>query len=504
MAPPSEPWLPTAPRCGRACVNRAPTTWPWGRRLPRDPGRGAGCGAARTLSVVLVESHDFARARPRAPPTGARRGALPGPGGNVGLVYEALHERSHLLAMPRTWRSRCPCHARLPLVGGPVLRRGLKMYDLLAGKAGWARPNFSARPKPASCCPPRRRRSYGGVKYWDGQFDDARSGPGPGAQPSRQGAAAQLLRAVDVLHTGTQVSGLRCRDSETGRPPRCGTLRGQRHRRVGGCAARERRRRPTPPPSRAMVAPSQGVPTWWSTATSSPATMPDGAQDGRWPRAVAVPWLGQRFWAPPTPRAPTWPRARAVCRRRGILNEAAATAPARPAGADVKFVWVGLRPLVQTTDDDGHGTKAISREHGAGQPQQTGHGDRRQVDHLPRHGRRRADQMRRGRFVGGLGAPNAHHRLVGAPAPGTPTVRLSEPPGEHLYGQEAATLHRLPGADRWIAPSLSEAMVRFAGALSTPARWKMCWPGATGCCSWMPRPLSGTVRWQRFCTTIQG
>ncbi|HOM14476.1 MAG TPA: glycerol-3-phosphate dehydrogenase C-terminal domain-containing protein, partial [Rubrivivax sp.] len=55
--------------------------------------------------------------------------------------------------------------------------------------------------------------------------------------------------------------------------------------------------------------------------------------------------------------------------------------------------------------------------------------------------------------------------LVGA-APGR---ALCEPPGEHLYGSEAAQLRRLPGADAWLwrdaesgQGGLSEAMVRFA------------------------------------------
>ncbi|HNN33815.1 MAG TPA: glycerol-3-phosphate dehydrogenase C-terminal domain-containing protein, partial [Ottowia sp.] len=39
---------------------------------------------------------------------------------------------------------------------------------------------------------------------------------------------------------------------------------------------------------------------------------------------------------------------------------------------------------------------------------------------------------------------------------------LSAPPGLHLYGSEADAVAALPGADRWLAPGLSEAMVRFA------------------------------------------
>jgi glycerol-3-phosphate dehydrogenase len=55
--------------------------------------------------------------------------------------------------------------------------------------------------------------------------------------------------------------------------------------------------------------------------------------------------------------------------------------------------------------------------------------------------------------------------LLGAAA-GRP---LSEPPGEHLYGSEAALLRSLPGATDWLwrdaetrTGGLSVAMVRFA------------------------------------------
>ena len=52
--------------------------------------------------------------------------------------------------------------------------------------------------------------------------------------------------------------------------------------------------------------------------------------------------------------------------------------------------------------------------------------------------------------------------LLGAHA-GKP---LTGPPGEHLYGSEAAALHRLRGAKRWLwrdgDGGLTEAMVRFA------------------------------------------
>jgi glycerol-3-phosphate dehydrogenase len=55
--------------------------------------------------------------------------------------------------------------------------------------------------------------------------------------------------------------------------------------------------------------------------------------------------------------------------------------------------------------------------------------------------------------------------LLGAPQEGTgpgkaPALRLQQ--GPHTYGSERPFLMRLPGADHWLAPGLSEAMVRFA------------------------------------------
>jgi glycerol-3-phosphate dehydrogenase len=70
--------------------------------------------------------------------------------------------------------------------------------------------------------------------------------------------------------------------------------------------------------------------------------------------------------------------------------------------------------------------------------------------------------MSRGLLERRPGDVTARLPLLGA-APGR---SLAEPPGEHLYGSEAALLRSLPGADRWLwqdgAGGLSEAMVRFA------------------------------------------
>jgi len=52
--------------------------------------------------------------------------------------------------------------------------------------------------------------------------------------------------------------------------------------------------------------------------------------------------------------------------------------------------------------------------------------------------------------------------LLGAPSQAETLRPLSDGPGLHEYGTEADLVQSLPGADRFLAPGLSEAMVRFA------------------------------------------
>ena len=57
------------------------------------------------------------------------------------------------------------------------------------------------------------------------------------------------------------------------------------------------------------------------------------------------------------------------------------------------------------------------------------------------------------------GGATSHLKLVGAHNSGH---TISEAPGPHLYGSEAASLESLPGASRELGGGLTEAMVRFA------------------------------------------
>ena len=96
--------------------------------------------------------------------------------GNVSLVREALAERGILLrnaphlVHPRDFVVPAYHWHELPYYG-----TGLKLYDLLAGLAGWAGRTGSRGPRFRSGFPRFATQGLrGGIVYTDGQFDDSR------------------------------------------------------------------------------------------------------------------------------------------------------------------------------------------------------------------------------------------------------------------------------------------------------------------------------------------
>ena len=99
--------------------------------------------AARGFSVVLVESHDFAKGTSSRATKLVHGGVRYLAQGNISFVREALYERTTLL-------NNAP-HLAQPLAfvmpsyqwwETPFYGIGLKMYDALAGKAGLGKTEF--------------------------------------------------------------------------------------------------------------------------------------------------------------------------------------------------------------------------------------------------------------------------------------------------------------------------------------------------------------------------
>src|SRR3954468_17230676 len=93
--------------------------------------------ASRGLSVVLVESHDFAKGTSSRATKLVHGGVRYLAQGNIGLVREALHARTTLLRNAPHLAQPLPfVMPSYKLWETPFYGAGLKMYDALGGSGG--------------------------------------------------------------------------------------------------------------------------------------------------------------------------------------------------------------------------------------------------------------------------------------------------------------------------------------------------------------------------------
>src|SRR5215210_2040297 len=324
--------------------------------------------AARGYSVVLVESHDFAKGTSSRATKLVHGGVRYLAQGNIALVREALHERTTLL------RNAPHLAQPLPFVmpsykfwETPFYGTGLKMYDALAGKAGLGATEFLSRAQTLKCLPTALPTGLkGGVKYWDGQFDDARLALALARTAAAHGALlVNYCPVTSLLHKDGRLSGVTCRDAETGREF---TVRSTCVVNATGVWVDELRRQDAEALKRTvrpMVAPSQGVHAVVDREflPGSHALMVPKTVDGR--VLFGVPWMGKLILGTTdTPRGDL-PREPRPFREelQFILDESARYLVRAPRREDIRSLWVGLRPLVKPVGDDGEPTKALSREH---------------------------------------------------------------------------------------------------------------------------------------------
>lgn len=430
--------------------------------------------ASRGLRVVLVEAQDFAKGTSSRSTKLVHGGVRYLAQGNISLVREALRERTTVLhsaphiAQPLAFVMPCYRWWETPFYG-----LGLTLYDQLAGKAGLGKTELLSSAKTQQLLPTAQNQGLrGGVKYWDGQFDDARLALAIGRTAAQHGALLiNYCRAEQLLYTEGKISGLECTDTHTGTryciETRCvinatGVWVDALRERDGAATATGRNA-----PVKPMVAPSQGVHLVVDQEflQSDVALMVPKTSDGR--VLFAVPWLGKVILGTTdTPSKdlalePTPLKEEADF----ILGESARYLRKAPTRADVKSVWVGLRPLVKHHDDEG-ATQKLSREHTvivsrSGLVTVTGG---KWTTYRVMAEDVLSACLERGLVDANPSSSTAQMTLVGAPATGqsanNPTLRDGQ--GMHSYGTERAFVATLPGADRWIAPRLSEAMVRFA------------------------------------------
>jgi glycerol-3-phosphate dehydrogenase len=466
--------------------------------------------AVRGLQVLLLEATDFAQGTSSRATKLVHGGVRYLAQGHLGLVREALRERSAIL-------SNAP-HLAQPLafvVPGyrlwelPFYGAGLKAYEWLAGQRSLGPTQvLSARATRQALPTVLERGLLGGIRYWDGQFDDARLAVALARTAAAHGAVVvNHLRVTGLRLEGARVRGVHARDAETGEvfeiaagcvvnatgvwvdglrraaafPTAAegtgddtgGDAGGDTGQQTGQETGQETSRA-TGQETAPLVTPSQGVHLVVDRAflPGSTALMVPKTTDGR--VLFAVPWLGKTLLGTTdTPRSDIVAEPRPFAHEVDfILREAARYLSRPPTRADVRSAWVGLRPLVRAsappTAEGGPAaaTRSLSREHtvevgATGLVTVTGG---KWTTYRAMAEDVLAACMAQGLLPQRPGGATERLSLVGA-APGR---ALCEPPGEHLYGSEAPILRALPGADRWLARDqesgqglLSEAMVRF-------------------------------------------
>ncbi len=307
---------------------------------------------ARGFSVVLLESEDFAQGTSSRATKLVHGGVRYLAQGDIGLVREALHERTTLLAnAPHVAQRLAFVVPGYKLWDAPFYGAGLKVYDALAGRQSLGRTEWlSARATQQVLPTVRTQGLVGGIKYWDGQFDDARLASLLARTAIARGATLLNHCAVtDLLREQGRVCGVRARDAESGEDF---TLRARCVINATGVwvdALRDMDRdsgAPAPPP---LVAPSQGVHLVVdrSFMPGSHALMVPKTADGR--VLFVVPWLGKTILG--TTDTPRDDLAREPAPFKAevdfILGEAGRYLNRQPTRDDVRSVWVGLRPLVR-------------------------------------------------------------------------------------------------------------------------------------------------------------
>lgn len=319
--------------------------------------------ATRGYKIVLLEQHDFGKGTSSRSTKLIHGGVRYLQQGNISLVMEALKERGLLVQnAPHLVRDLEFIVPNYVWWEAPFYGIGMKVYDLLAGKYGFGPSQILSPEEVLARIPTLSREGLrGGVKYHDGQFDDARLLIDLASTAASHGACVLNYAPVISLHKESDgfLRGLTFRDEETG------TL----HTLAARCIINatgpfcDALRRLDQPESKPMIAPSQGVhivlPREFLPGET--AIMVPHTRDGR--VMFAIPWHGHAVVGTtdtPIQAATLEPLAQSA-EIDFILETAAGYLAKRPTRTDILSVFTGIRPLVKSGDVAN--TAALSRDH---------------------------------------------------------------------------------------------------------------------------------------------
>jgi glycerol-3-phosphate dehydrogenase len=327
-------------------------------------GLGTALDAAlRGYKTLLLEQADFAKGTSSRSTKLVHGGVRYLAQGNIGLVYEALKERGLLFKnAPHLVKEQefiIPCYDWKSKF---MYLIGLKMYDLLAGNRGFKHSAFLPAKKVLEAIPGLSSKSLlGGVRYSDGQFDDARLAINIAQTCAENGGILlNYMKVTGLLKTGDKVSGVKAKDIESNKEY---ILNGKVVINATGVFVDEILQMDMPA-TNPIVRPSQGVHVVLNRSflNGDSALMIPKTDDGR--VLFAVPWHGSLLvGTTDTPLNQHSIEPIALDQEIDfILNTASKYLTRKPTRKDVLSVFAGLRPLAAPGKDT-NSTKEISRSH---------------------------------------------------------------------------------------------------------------------------------------------
>lgn len=320
--------------------------------------------ASRGYRTILLEQYDFAKG------TSSRSTKLVHGGvrylamGDIRLVYGALRERGILFNnAPHLAHAQSfiiPCYSFFNKWKYLI---GLKIYDWLAGSYRIGKSGFVSRGEIMRNLPGVKATGLkGGVRYFDGQFDDARMAINLAQTAADHGATMLNYCRVTRLTKNTvgRVTGLSFTDCEGEREY---AINAHAVVNATGVFVDDVLAMDTPG-HKALVRPSQGIHLVINRSFlgEQDALMIPKTSDGR--VLFAVPWHNYLLLGTTdTPINETKIEPVPLDNEIGfILKTASAYLTHPPEKADIRSMFAGLRPLAAPADEQ-ESTKEISRDH---------------------------------------------------------------------------------------------------------------------------------------------
>ncbi len=180
---------------------------------------GLGCAvdaASRGYKTLLVEQYDFGKGTSGKSTKLVHGGVRYLAQGNIKLVMEALRERAYLLRnAPHVTKALAFVVPVYSLRDKLFYGIGLKMYDLLAGNLSLGKTRWLNKDQTLQHLQGINSKNlYGGILYYDGQFDDTRLAVALAVTAAEQGAAViNYCKAENFIKTNNKISGVTIHDT---------------------------------------------------------------------------------------------------------------------------------------------------------------------------------------------------------------------------------------------------------------------------------------------------